>query len=315
MEVKGLISIVIPCYNSEKTIEQLVRITMEELEQTPYSCEFILVNDSSKDNTFEAIKRLTEKYPYVIGIDLAKNSGQHNALMAALHQVRGEIIVGMDDDMQTHPSQLPKLLDKLNCGYDLVYGKYEKKKENALRRWFSSLNNYTLGKMINQPKEITTSSYWVAKRFLVEEIKKYPHSYSNLRGLFFRSTNNVGNVEIKHFERAYGTSNYTLKSLMRLWSSCLNFSIIPLRIFLVIGFITAIIGFIGFILIVVQKLLGISILAGWSSTMSAIFFFSGIILTCLGVIGEYIGRIFMCINQTPQYVIRDIIDHREDENE
>lgn len=310
--INNMISVVVPCYNSEKTIKLLIEETRKILKETNYSYEFILVNDHSKDNTFSCIEELAQNYNNIVAIDLAKNFGQHNAIMAALSYVRGEFVVAMDDDMQTHPSQLMKLMKKLSEGYDLVYGKYKKKKESVFRRIVSSVNNYTLGKMINQPKNITTSSYWVARRFLVEEIKKYPHSFSNIRGLFFRSTSNVADVEIEHFDRLYGKSNYSIVSLLKLWSSCINFSVLPLRIALILGGIVAFFSFISIIFLVIRNIIGIATLAGWASTISVICFFSGIILMCLGIIGEYIGRIFMCINKTPQFVIRELIDRRDE---
>lgn len=139
-----LVSVVIPCYNSQHTIKTVVELTIQEFQKMPeYSYEFVLVNDYSKDQTFLSIKELAQKYPFVKGINLARNFGQHNALMAALHYAQGDLIVGMDDDLQTHPSQMYLLLDKMKEGYDLVYGNYDKRKNSFLKNLSSKFNAVT----------------------------------------------------------------------------------------------------------------------------------------------------------------------------
>ena len=136
------ISIVIPCYNSEATIRKVVEMVMEEFKKMDgYDCEFVLVNDGSpKDDTYGEIKKLGEQYKNVKGINLLRNFGQHNALMAALHYTEGDFILGMDDDMQTHPSQLPKMFAEYDKGYDVVYGYYPEKKHSLFRNFGSWVN-------------------------------------------------------------------------------------------------------------------------------------------------------------------------------
>lgn len=302
------VSVVIPCYNSEKSIAEVVEKVSGKLETMGYTYEVILVNDYSGDGTFREITRLAKEYPYVKGIDLAKNFGQHNAILAGFHYVRGEYVIGMDDDLQTDPSQFPKLFDKMKEGYDLVYGAYPLVHQSLFRRLGSHFNNMVLGRMIKQPKHIRTSSFWLAKSYIVKEAVKYEHSYANLRGLFFRTTSYIATVEIEHFERRYGKSNYTLKSLLRLWSHCINFSVAPLRIFLILGGLASAGGIIGGLVLVIRKLMNVNMSLGWPSLMTAILIFSGIILIGIGLTGEYIGRAFMCINATPQYVIRGTLN-------
>lgn len=307
------ISVVIPCYNSELTIKEAVEKSEKELDSMGLSYEFILINDYSKDNTIKVLSKLASQKNYIKVIDLAKNFGQHNALMAGFSFIDGDLVIGMDDDLQTDPSQFAKLIDKLNEGYDLVYGYYAKKKENIFRRFGSAINNYTLGKMINQPKHLKTSSFWIARAYVIQEAIKYEHSYANLRGLFFRTTAYIGCVEVEHFARKYGKTNYTFKRLLKLWSSCVNFSIIPLRLFTIIGGIASIGGVIGGMSLIIRKLLNYKMALGWPSLMSAILLFSGIILIGIGFVGEYIGRSFLCINATPQYVVRKTINVENDQ--
>ena len=157
-----LISIVIPCYYSEKTIQKVVELTIQEFHaHKKYQCEFVLVNDGSTDGTFEKIKELGKKYPFVHGVNLIRNFGQHNALMAALHYTKGDYVLGMDDDMQTHPSQIFKLVEKIQEGYDLVYGHYGKRKNSSLKNLSSKLNEVSSRILLGRPKEITSSNIWI----------------------------------------------------------------------------------------------------------------------------------------------------------
>lgn len=308
-----VISIVIPCYNSENTLEKVIELIREEfIKLKIYSYEVILVNDFSKDRTYEVIKQLCVKYKNIIGIDLTKNFGQQNAIMAGLNYASGNLILGMDDDMQTHPSQIIKFITKINEGYDIVYGKYPEKRHNFFRNLGSKFNNYTVRKLIGKPKGLTACSFWICRKFVCDEIIKYQNFNAHLQGLFLRTTARITNVEVEHFKREVGESNYTLKKLIKLWMGCLNFTIIPLRLSSILGFIVSLLGFIGMVVIFVHKLLNPSVLAGWSSIMCVIFIFSGIILLFLGVIGEYVGRILLCINNTPQYIIREVINVESD---
>nr|MCR4718074.1 glycosyltransferase [Bacillota bacterium] len=147
-------SVVIPCYKSDQTIEKVVRLTSEELDRLGiHNYEFILVNDCSPDGgkTVAAIKEAARKYGYVTAIDLAKNVGQHNAIMAALNYAEGDFIISMDDDMQTHPSQLSKLICEINKGYDVVYGYYPDKKHSLLRNFGSRINYWSSRLLIGKP--------------------------------------------------------------------------------------------------------------------------------------------------------------------
>ena len=302
-----LISFIIPCYNAQDTITEVIRQTsrwMDQNESAEY--EFVLVNDGSKDDTWYVLRRLAESYPNIKAIDLASNFGQHNALMAGLRHGEGDIFVGMDDDLQTHPSQLPKLFGKLHEGYDVVYGKYTNKKHTLLQRLGSRFNHFTVRKLIGKPKDLEISSFWVARRYVRDEIIRYPYPYTNLQGLFLRTTNNITNVEIEHFARIAGSSGYTLKKMISLWSSCTTFSLLPLRLALVIGLLllsgSAIWGIVLLCFLCTGHAVGTvpPLLAG-------MFFCTGILLAAIGIAGEYIGRIFLSINKTPQYVIREAV--------
>lgn len=309
-------SVVVPCYNSSETLCKLVELFKEEMDKlkiTEY--EMVLVNDCSPDGgkTIRMIRELAKQYSWVKGLDLAKNTGQHNAVVAGLNYVQGDIIIGMDDDMQTHPSQLAVLLEELDKGYDIVHGYYPEKKHSLFRNFGSWVNYMSVRILIGKPKELKTSSYWVIKRFVRDSVIQYTGAYAYLQGLFLRSTTNITCVPIKHFEREVGQSNYTLKKLIKLWTNIIGFSIVPLRLAIYIGEFFLCVGIIGAIAILIKKLLNPGIVLGWASTMIAICFFAGLNLLFLGLIGEYIGRIFLNVNHSPQYVVREFIEEKKED--
>lgn len=305
----SLVSFIIPCYRSKNTLPKVI----EEINTTmagmdSYSYEIILVNDSSPDDTINVIRELCAKQKNITGIDLAKNFGQHAALMAGMRQSKGDIVVCLDDDGQTPADEVGKLLDKLDEGYDVVYASYGKKKHSLFRNFGSKVNELMTRVMLGKPKELYVSSYFAVKKFVVEDMLRYEHSYAYVIGLVLRATKNIANVEVNHRSRTEGTSGYTLKKLLGLWFNGFTaFSIKPLRIATVIGVICAGGGFAYGIYTIVKRLLLPDIQAGFSALMSMLVFMGGMIMLMLGLIGEYIGRIYISMNNSPQYVIREII--------
>ncbi len=302
-------SIVIPCYKSSHTIRQVVELTAEkmtEIGRTPF--EFVLVDDYSPDGgeTVCELRALADDYDFVKVVELAMNSGQHNAIMAGLNYAEGDVLIGMDDDMQTHPSQLPILFEEFDKGFDIVYGYYPEKKHSGFRNFGSWVNYMSVRILIGKPKDMKTSSFWIIRGFVRNYIIQYKSRYTHLQGLFLRTTRNISCVPIKHFDRAYGTSGYTLKKLLGLWSNIMGYSIVPLRIATRFGAVIAAAGLIGAIVVFIRKLMLPSTAVGWSSMMCAIFFFSGVIMMFLGLIGEYIGRMFLTMSNNPQFVVRNI---------
>lgn len=309
-----LVSIAIPCYNSQDSIGNVVELTIKEFQKLPqYEYEFVLVNDCSGDATFAVIRRLAEQYPFVRGINLAKNFGQHNAIMAALNYAHGDLIVGMDDDLQTHPSQMYKLLDKIQEGYDLVYGQYAKRKNSFLKNLSSKFNKVTSRILLGRPKEIESSNYWVITRAVRDQVIQYTNYNPYVDAIFYRVTNNIADVIIEHHKREQGSSNYTLRKLVRLWLAYWNFSVIPLRIASILGLLLSATGFLGAMITFLGQLISPSSQVGWASIMCAMCLFFGFVLLCLGIMGEYLGKILLCINNTPQYIVRSTVNIEEGE--
>ena len=310
-----LVSIIIPCYNSEATIEKVVTMVMDEFSQhDEYDCDFFLVNDYSRDDTFGAITRLAEKYPTVHGINLMRNFGQHNALMAALNYADGDYVLGMDDDMQTHPSQVFKLLDKMSEGYDLVYGQYAQKKNGFLKNLTSKFNEVSSRILLGRPKEIVSSNFWVITRAVRDEVILYKNFNPYVDGLFYRTTSNIGNVMVEHHKREVGTSNYTLRKLMRLWLAYFNYTVLPLRISFFLGMIFSMIGLVSALVTIIRKLVTPDMTVGWASLMACLLIFSGVIMLILGILGEYIGQIYLESKNRPLYILEET-NLDEDKNE
>ena len=295
-------SIVIPCYYSQDTIEKVVHLTASELEKGGYEWEFVLVNDGSKDATFSRIKQLCAESPQIVGVDCAKNLGQHAAIMAGLKYASGDFVLVMDDDMQTHPSQCLKLVDALRddetC--DVVFAEWEQHKEALWRRWGSDFAAWSTRVMTKRPKEIYSSNYFVMRDYIRDEIVRYTGPYPYVQGLLFRSTHNMKNVDVEHFERESGSSGYTLKTLIRLWANVLGFSMLPLRAASLVGAVIGVVGIVAAIAIVVMRATDPTMAMGWPSLMATVLICSGVILMFLGIIGEYMGRLFMTENNAPQ---------------
>ncbi|MBR0127599.1 MAG: glycosyltransferase family 2 protein [Firmicutes bacterium] len=304
-----LVSIVIPCYYCEKTIRKEVEMILEEFERHDgYECELVLANDGSVDGSFNEITALAKEHPNVHGLDLMRNFGQHNALMAALNYAQGELIMGMDDDMQTHPSQMFKLIDKIQEGYDLVYGIYPEVKNSPLKRLTSKLNKESSRIMLNRPKEVTSSNFWIITKTVRDEVIKHTAFNPYVDAIFYRVTHNIGMVQVEHFKRDYGSSGYTFRRLMRLWVSYWNFSVVPLRISFILGLVASIGGLVLTILIIINKILNPDMIVGWTSTMCVMILLFGAVLMVLGIVGEYLGKIILILNDTPQFIVRDTVN-------
>lgn len=303
------LSFVIPCYGSETTIEIVVNEIRETLKQRPeYDYEIILVNDCSPDRVWPRIRALALADSHITGIDLAKNFGQHAALMAGYRHCTGDLIISLDDDGQTPACELFTLVDKMKESWDVVYASYAHKMHSGFRNFGTWMNERMTESLIGKPKGLRVTSYFIMRRFIADEILRYENAYPYIEGLIFRATRNIANVPVTHHERMVGESGYTFSKLLALWFNGFTaFSVKPLRIATFCGSACACIGFLYGIYVVIRKLVDSSIEMGWSSIIASIFFLGGLILIMLGMIGEYIGRIYISINNAPQYTIRQVV--------
>ena len=303
-----MISIVIPCYNSHETLPHVIDgidKAMSLREDENY--EIILVNDCSPDNTGEVIEGLCREKPYITGVELVRNFGQHAALMAGFHYVTGDIVVCMDDDGQTPADEIWKLIEQIEAGHDVVYARYREKHHSLFRNIGSRLNDIMADVMLGKPKDLYVSSYFAIRRFLVDEMIKYSNPYPYVIGLVLRSTKDIVNVDITHHDRMAGTSGYSLSKLVGLWMNGFTaFSIKPLRIATFCGAVMALGGFIFGLVTVIRKIMGLNYIMGYSGIITTLTVIGGILLLMMGIIGEYIGRIYISLNSSPQYIVRKV---------
>lgn len=306
--VKPLLSFVIPCYRSEHTIGAVVRELADTLKTRPdYDHEIVLINDGSPDDTAGAIRGLCKDYPAVVFVDLSRNFGQHSALMAGFHQAKGDIIICLDDDGQTPADECFKLIDKVAEGYDIVFADYGVRRQSGFRNLGSRFNAACNHFFFNQPKELHANSYFACRRFVVDSALQYPNPFPYVTGLLFQSVSRYCNVQVIHRARMEGESGYTLKKLVSLWTNGVTaFSIKPLRLASYLGWIVAGGGFLFTIITIIRKLVNPAMQAGWASTVALILFMGGLIIGLIGIVGEYIGRIYLSINRYPQFVVRSV---------
>ena len=305
------VSFVIPCYKSESTIEGVIGDIREAVRGYPDGIdhEIILVNDYSPDNIWSVISKLSSEDNKIIGINLSKNFGQYAALLAGYKKASGDIIISLDDDGQTPASESIVLINKINEGYDVVFGRYLERRDSSFRKFGTYVNKLMSESLIGKPKHIDSTSFFAMKSYVAENIVKYDNPYPYVPGLVFRTTSNFANVDIRHEHRREGKSGYTFKKLLTLWlNGFTSFSVKPLRLATVIGFICSAVGFAFTVYTIIDRILNPEIPAGYSALASMILFIGGVIMIMLGVIGEYIGRLYISVNKAPQYVIKESTD-------
>lgn len=308
----ALLSFVIPCYRSENTIEKVVEEIIKTVNERPeYDYEIIAVNDCSPDNVLEVLKVLSNKNRRIKVVNLARNMGKHSAVMAGYSFAQGDYIIDLDDDYQSPTYELWKLIEPVESGeYDVATAVYGQKKESGFKKFGSNVNLWMTRVLLDKPKDVRMENFSVMRRFVCEEILKYKNPYPYLEGLIFRVTKNVKTVPMDQRNRADdNSSGFTLaKSLSLFINGLTAFSVKPLRVSSLIGVVFAILGFIFGVFIVIKKIINPDIAVGYSSIMAIILFSSGLIMLLLGLIGEYLGRIYICINESPQYVIKETIN-------
>ncbi len=306
------ISLVVPVYNSESTIENLVDVVIDTLSPSYEHVEIVLVNDGSPDNSHECAVRAYDKHPNNVRyVRLARNFSEHNAVMCGLNYVTGDCAAIIDDDFQNPPSEIIKMVDKLKEGYDVVFSYYDKKQHHWFRNLGSSFNDWFATRLLKKPKGLYLSSFKVIHKGLIKTIVEYNGPYPYVDGIILRSSNLLGTQLVDHVEREEGKSNYTLSKLISLWLNMFTgFSALPLRMVSMIGIFmsaTTPILVIAYLLAYYYKveLVREVIPPGWFTIVLLVNFMFGLQLMALGIVGEYIGRLFMVANQAPQFVVRD----------
>ena len=309
------VSFAIPCYGSEHNIGAVVAELRQTMRSLPeYEYEIVMVSDASPDQVYKVIQKICAEDPeHCRGAELARNFGQHAALMAAYCLATGDRILSLDDDGQAPLESVPRMLEALNEA-DVVFGSYSQKKHNIFRNLGSKINDRMAEFLLGKPKNLHVTSFFAMRRFVMDEILKYDNAYPYLLGLLLRTTKNIVNVPVDHRERAIGRSGYTFRKLLHLWINGFTaFSVVPLRMATLCGFFCAFFGFCGVLWCIINKFVRPDVPMGYSSMMTTIVFIGGILMLMLGMIGEYIGRTYICINKAPQYVIRTTTTESQNE--
>ena len=300
------LSIVIPVYNGADSIGELVE-ALQSIE-VPGGHEIVLVNDCSPDSSLFECQRLQAKATVPITlVDLARNFGEHNAVMAGLREARGAHVITMDDDLQNPPGEVVRLLHHAQkTGKDVIYTFYAHKQHSVWRNLGSRFANRVADMVLDKPKGLYLSSFRCINAFVVEQVTRYDGPFPYIDGLIMQATQRVGTLEVEHLPRASGRSNYTLTRLARLWLSMfVNFSVMPLRIATFTGFSLSLLGLVGFLWVVGEAMFRATP-PGWASLTAATLLLLGVQLVMLGIIGEYLGRLYLTINKKPQSVARAV---------
>lgn len=312
---KKMISVVIPCYRSEKSIREVVERVKKTIEKdNRYEYEIICVNDYSPDNTLEVLRDIAKQDKKVKVVSLSRNFGQHGALMAGFHYIKGDIVLCLDDDGETPPEQMFLLIDKLeNEDYDLVSARYKEDARGIVRALGSKVSMAMSHFLVGRPKEVDLNSYYVFKSYIIKEVIKYNNPYPFVHGLILRVTRNMANVDIEREARITGSSGYSFRKLLGLWMSGFTaFSEKPLRIATYLGVISSAVGFVSAIVVLVKKLMNPDMPVGYASTLIVMLVLFGIVMLLLGLLGEYIGRMYISINNAPQFVVKEEINTDEE---
>ena len=307
MPAKPALSFVIPLYYSAGTIRPLVK----EIEALGISGghEIVLVNDGSGDTTAAVCRELMhEARVPIIFVSHSRNYGEHNAVLTGYRHASGDYIVNLDDDGQNPPAEAVRLWQRAIAEkLDAVYGHYATKEHSTFRNFGSWLTNRVTDRVLDKPKGFYLSSFRCVSAFVAKEVAAHDGPFPYVDGLLLQVTQNIGSLEVHHAERQVGESGYTLHRLLRLWGSTLvNFSVMPLRLATLLGLVMALAGLVGLVGILYLRYTNQGPLYGWGSLMGALLVFSGTQLVMLGLIGEYIGRMFLAVNRRPQSVVRSV---------
>ena len=302
------LSVVIPVYLGAATIGELVgALRALEIEG---GLEIVLVVDGSPDNSLDVCKQLAaEPGAPITLLSLSRNFGEHNAVMAGFARARGAYAITMDDDLQNPPAEVRRLFEHArDGGYDAVYTYYAEKKHAPWRNLGSKFTNWCADRLIDKPPGLYLSSFRCISAFVRERIVAgYEGPFPYVDGLVFQVTQNVGRVQVHHLPRNEGQSNYTLRRLIRLWLAMfLNFSVMPLRLATLAGLAFGALGAVGAVITTVEAFVSDKPPQGWASMMVAVLVLAGVQLVVIGMIGEYLGRMFLAVNRKPQYLVREV---------
>jgi len=300
------LSIVVPVYRSAPILPELVEQIHAEMvkEGLADNFELLLVSDASPDNSWQVIQNLSQTHPFIKGISLRRNFGQHNAIMAGLNHVSGKFVVLMDDDLQHPPHAIGDMLRALQEGYDVCYTHYLNRQHAVWKKLGSQFNDWVATHLLGKPAGLYLSSFKGLRREIVDEVIRYDGPYAYVDGLILDVTRSITTIDIEHGARHEGEGNYNFSRSIGLWlKMATSFSVLPLRLASFAGFALAGLSLLMILYVIVEKWLHPELPAGWASLIATVLFIGGIQTLCLGMMGEYLGRTYLKLNHKPQFVI------------
>jgi glycosyltransferase involved in cell wall biosynthesis len=303
-----MISIVIPAYNSELTLPDLIRRLDTVLSGMNRDFEVIVVNDASPDGTWEALKKLNSEYDFLKIIRLMKNSGQHKAILCGFSQAQGDIVVTMDDDLQNPPEDVPKLIAAVDGGLDLAIGSYESKQHSSSRNFFGSIIDFTQRRIFSLPSNFKLTSFRAVRRSVIDNVLQMSSVYPYVTSMLLANAGRIGNVPVEHHQRNIGKSNYTIKRsvslALNLW---LNYSSYPLYFVATICMASFLFAVIFSSYVIWQAMTSLTT-SGWASTIVIVAFFNALVLLCLVIHSIYLSRL---VNRNFNFSIGESIEKRK----
>lgn len=315
--MKPEISVVIPVYGSATILPSLVEKLEEALRAAAgeNGFEAVLVHDHGPDNSWQVLKALAADRPWLKGINLRRNAGQHNAVMAGFAHASGHYVITMDDDLQHDPGDIPRIVEALKAGADLVYVDFEARQHALWKRLGSAFNDWVASRLLNKPAGLYLSPFRGIRSEVCQTSLEYRGPFVYVDGLLLQSTSNISSITARHHLRQDGKSGYSLRKSVALWlQMATSFSIVPLRFVSLAGFAASAGAFLFASIVVARKLMNPDLAVGWSSLIVAIMFMGGLQLLALGAIGEYTGRILLNVNNRPQYVIGERLNLNKQDN-
>lgn len=297
---------VVPAYNSELSLAELVRRLEPVLEGVATGYELIVVDDSSRDGTWRVTQELAREHPWVRGVHLMRNYGQHNAVLCGIRQARYELILTMDDDLQHPPEEIPKLLEQLTPDKDVVYGSPQKETHGLWRDMASQVTKIALQSAMGAPIARKAGPFRLFRTKVRDAFEAYDGPYVSVDVLLTWGTTKFAAVDVRHDQRTLGASNYTFRKLVvHAVNMITGFSTLPLQLSSIIGFAFTVVGTLALFYVVIKYLIEGGSVPGFSFLASMIAIFSGAQLFSLGIIGEYLARMHARTMQHPTYTVAE----------
>lgn len=300
------LSVIIPVYKSENGLLELSSELTRIISNMAISCEVIFVSDASPDNSFKVIKTICEKNSIFKGISLRNNIGQNGSIITGMRFASGKYLITMDDDLQHSPTYIPTLYEKIREGFDVVYCSFNSKSHKLWKIIGSRIVNFIMVKTLNKPRNLYLSPYRIVTVEVAKEIVKSQNKNSYIDGLILKIADNISSINGIHFKRKYGKSNYNIrKSISLFLRIIIEFTVYPLKFVTLLGLIIIFVTLLFILLLIVNILLNNNIPVGWTLLMVTIMFLGGLQLVGIGILGEYLQKLFSSIDSQKIYSIKD----------